>query len=583
MIARVGVATAALAMALLQGCAPMAAPVRQAPTVAVPSYDLLIHGGTIYDGSGGAPYVGDVGIRGDRIVYAGPVLPANASRVIDAQGLAVTPGFINMLSWATESLLVDGLGQSDLRQGVTLEVMGEGWSMGPLNDEMKKLSVERQGDIKYPIEWTTLGEYLSLLERRGTTMNVASFVGATTVRQHELGERDVDPTPEQLSRMRALVRQAMEEGALGVGTSLIYPPAAFAETDELVALTTEAARCGGSYISHMRSEGDRLLESIDELIEISRRSGAPAEIYHLKQVGRSNWGKLDAVIAKVEAARASGLKISADMYLYTAGGTALAASMPPWVQDGGNEAMLKRLKDPAIVARVKREMLQPGSNWENLYLHAGPDNVQLASFTEPSLKPLTGKTLAEVAKARGVGPEQAVIDLVLADQGRSSAIYFLMNEENVRRQAAIPWVSFGSDGEASAPEGIFLKSTTHPRAYGNFARFLGKYVRDDKVVSLAEGIRRLTSLPASNLGLRERGLLQPGMVADVVLFDPARIADRSTFAKPMQYATGVHHVFVNGVQVLKDGEPTGAKPGRFVKGAGWKGWPNGGACQPRAG
>lgn len=583
MVDRTIVASAALAMALLQGCAQMTAPVAPAPIVVVPSYDLLIHGGTIYDGSGGAPYEGDIGIRGDRIAYAGPAQPANATKVVDAHGLAVTPGFINMLSWANESLLVDGLGQSDLRQGVTLEVMGEGWSMGPLNQEMKKLTLERQGDFKYPIEWTTLGEYLSLLERRGTTMNVASFVGATTVRQHELGERDVDPTPEQLGRMRALVRQAMEEGALGVGTSLIYPPASFAETDELVALTTEAARCGGTYISHMRSEGDRLLESIDELIEISRRSGAPAEIYHLKQVGRSNWGKLDAVIAKVEAARASGLKISADMYLYTAGGTALAASMPPWVQDGGNEAMLKRLKDPAIVTRVKREMLQPGSNWENLYLHAGPDGVLLASLTEPSLKPLTGKTVAEVAEMRGVSPEQAVIDLVLADQGRAGAIYFLMNEENVRREAAIPWVSFGSDAEASAPEGVFLKSSTHPRAYGNFARFLGSYVRDEKVASLAEGIRRLTSLPASNLGLRDRGLLQPGMAADVVLFDPDRIADHATFAKPMQFATGVRHVFINGVQALKDGEPTGDKSGRFVKGAGWKGWPNGGACQSTAG
>ncbi|MEO6113824.1 MAG: D-aminoacylase [Sphingomicrobium sp.] len=581
MIARIGVASAAAALALLLGCAPLTGPAPLEPTALARSYDLLIQGGTIYDGSGNAPYEGDIGIIGDRIVYAGPAFPANATRKVDAHGLVVAPGFINMLSWATESLLVDGLGQSDLRQGVTLEVMGEGWSMGPLNDQMKKLSVERQGDFKYPIEWTTLGEYLSLLERRGTSMNVASFVGATTVRQHELGENDVDPTPEQLRRMRALVRQAMQEGALGVGTSLIYPPAAFAETDELVALASEAARCGGTYISHMRSEGDRLLESIDELIEISRRSGVPAEIYHLKQVGRSNWGKLDAVIAKVEAARASGLKISADMYLYTAGGTGLAASMPPWVQDGGNEAMLKRLKDPAIVARVKREMLQPGRNWENLYLHAGPDGVQLASLTEPSLKPLIGKTLADVAKMRVVSPEQAVIDLVLADQGRAGAIYFLMSEENVRREAAIPWVSFGSDGEASAPEGVFLQSSTHPRAYGNFARFLGKYVRDQKVVPLAEGIRRLTSLPASNLGLRDRGLLKVGMAADVVLFDPARIADHSTFAQPMQFATGVHHVFVNGVQVLKDGEPTGAKSGRFVKGAGWKGWPNGGACQSR--
>ncbi|HET9335695.1 MAG TPA: D-aminoacylase [Sphingomicrobium sp.] len=572
MFLRTGVAAAVLAAALFQ-----AAVVQGAEPA---SYDLLIRNGMIYDGSGAEPYAGDVGIKGDRIVYVGPAHAANAAKTVDAKGLAVSPGFINMLSWATESLLIDGLGQSDLRQGVTLEVMGEGWSMGPLNDRMKKLAVERQGDFKYPIEWTTLGEYLSLIERRGTAMNVASFVGATTIRQHELGEADVDPTPEQLQRMRALVRQSMEEGALGVGTSLIYPPAAFAETDELVALTTEAAQCGGSYISHMRSEGDRLLESIDELIEISRRSGAPAEIYHLKQAGRANWGKLDAAIAKIEAARASGLKISADMYAYTAGGTALAASMPPWVQDGGNEAMLERLKDPATVERVKKEMLQPGSNWENLYLHAGPEGVLLASLTEPSLKPLMGKTVAEVAKMRGVSPEQAVIDLVLADQGRAAALYFLMSEDNVRRQAAIPWISLGSDAEASAPEGVFLKSSTHPRAYGNFARFLGKYVRDEKATSLADAIRRLTSLPASNLGLRDRGSLKPGMAADVVLFDPATIADHSTFAKPMQYATGVRDVFVNGIQVLKDGEPTGTKSGRFIKGAGWKGWPGGGACRP---
>ena len=571
MVMRNVVATAALAVALTQGSAATSAePV---------TYDVLIRNGMIYDGSGGQPFAGDVGIKGNRIVYAGPSLPATATKVVDANGLAVAPGFINMLSWATESLLVDGRGQSDLRQGITLEVMGEGWSMGPLNDRMKKEAVEQQGDFKYPIEWTTLGEYLNLLEQRGISMNVASYVGATTVRQHELGDGDVDPTPEQLQRMRALVRQAMEEGAIGVGSSLIYPPATFAETDELVALTTEAAQCGGSYISHMRSEGDRLLESIDELIEISRRSGAPAEIYHLKQVGRANWDKIDLAIARVEAARAAGMKISADMYTYTAGGTGLAASMPPWVQDGGVEAMLKRLKDPAMVERIKKEMLQPGKSWENLYNHAGPEGVLLASITEPSLKPLMGKTVAEIAKMRGVSPEQAVIDLVLADQGRTGAIYFLMNEDNVRREAAIPWVSFGSDAEASAPEGVFLKSSTHPRAYGNFARFLGKYVRDEKVVPLADAVRRLSALPASNLGLRDRGQLKPGMVADVVLFDPATIADHATFAKPMQYATGVRDVFVNGVQTLKDGQPTGAKPGRFVKGPGWTGWPNGGACR----
>jgi N-acyl-D-amino-acid deacylase len=550
----------------------------QTPISAQP-YDVLIRNGMIYDGSGAKSYLGDVAVRGDRIIAVGPALKGSAKKVVDAKRLAVTPGFINMLSWATESLLVDGRGQSDLRQGVTLEVMGEGWSMGPLNEEMKKLAVERQGDIKYPIEWTNLGEYLSLLERRGVSLNVASYIGATTVRQHELGERDVDPTPEQLGRMRSLVRRAMEEGALGVGTSLIYPPAAFAETDELVALTTEAAQCGGSYISHMRSEGDRLLESIDELIEISRRSGAPAEIYHLKQAGRANWNKLGDAIAKVEAARAAGLRITADMYTYTAGGTGLAASMPPWVQDGGTEAMLERLKDPATVDKIKREMLQPGSNWENLYLHAGPEGVLLASITEPSLKPLMGKTVAEVAKMRGVTPEQAVIDLVIADQGRTGALFFLMNEDNVRKQIAIPWLSFGSDAEAAAPEGIFLQSSTHPRAYGNFARLLGKYVRDEKAAPLADVIRRLTSLPADNLGLRDRGRLAPGMAADVVIFDPATIADHSTFAKPMQYATGVRDVFVNGTQVLRNGEPTGAKAGRFVKGPGWTGWPDGGACR----
>ena len=571
MLLRTAVSTAVLAAALVQsGLVQGAEPA---------TYDVLIRNGMIYDGSGSEPYAGEIGIKGDKIVYAGPASNATATKTVDAHGLAVAPGFINMLSWATESLLVDGRGQSDLRQGVTLEVMGEGWSMGPLNDRMKKEAVEQQGDFKYPIEWTTLGEYLSLIERRGTAMNVASYVGATTVRQHELGDGDVDPTPEQLQRMRALVRQAMEEGALGVGSSLIYPPAVFAETDELVALTTEAAQCGGSYISHMRSEGDRLLESIDELIEISRRSGAPAEIYHLKQVGRANWDKIDQAIAKVEAARAAGLKISADMYTYTAGGTGLAASMPPWVQDGGNEAMLARLKDPATVERIKKEMIQPGKNWENLYNHAGPEGVLLASMTEPALKPLMGKTVAEVAKMRGVSPEQAVIDLVLADRGRSGAIYFLMNEDNVRRQAAIPWVSFGSDAEAAAPEGVFLKSSTHPRAYGNFARFLGRYVRDEKIVPLADAIRRLSALPASNLGLRDRGSLKPGMAADVVLFDPATIADHSTFEKPMQFATGVRDVFVNGVHVLKDGEPTGAKSGRFVKGAGWTGWPGGGACR----
>ncbi|MES2002699.1 MAG: D-aminoacylase [Pseudomonadota bacterium] len=576
--------------ALLSGCATLPPPPTIAPIVAevpapapVASFDVLIRGGTIYDGSGGAAYVGDVGISGDRIIYVGPSQAATAARVVDARGMAVAPGFINMLSWSTESLMVDPRGQSELRQGITIEVMGEGWSMGPLTDEMKLLAVKQQGDVKFPIEWTTLGDYLNFLQRKGTSLNIASFVGATTVRQHELGEGDVDPDPAQLGRMRGLVRQAMEEGAMGVGSSLIYPPASFAETDELVALVTEAGKCGGMYISHMRSEGDRLVESVDELIDISRRSGAPAEIYHLKQAGRANWSKLDQVIAHVEAARAAGLRITADMYTYTAGGTGVAASMPPWVQDGGVAAMLKRLKDPATVARIKREMGQPGSNWENLFFHAGPDGILLVSVAEPSLKPLIGKTIGEIAKLRGVAPEQAVIDLVRADEGRSGAIYFLMNEDNVRRQTAIPWVSFGSDAEASAPEGVFLKSSTHPRAYGNFARFLGKYVRDEQTATLADAIRRLTSLPASNLGIKDRGRLAPGMAADVVLFDPATIADHATFEQPMQYATGVRDVFVNGVEVLKGGEPTGATPGRFVKGPGWTGWPDGGACRTKLG
>jgi N-acyl-D-amino-acid deacylase len=562
-------AFAVVGVMLLAGCAS---------TPPQPTYDVLIRGGTIYDGSGSDPVIGDVAIEGDKIVYVGPSRPASATQEVDASGLAVAPGFINMLSWATESLIVDPRAQSDIRQGVTLEVMGEGWSMGPLNADMKKLAIERQGDVKYPIEWATLGGYLSYLENRGISPNVASFVGATTVRQHELGERDVDPNPEQLQRMRALVRTAMEEGALGVGSSLIYPPAAFAETDELVALVSEAGKCGGMYISHMRSEGDRLIESVDELIEISRRSGAPAEIYHLKQAGRTNWGKLSDVIARVEKARSEGLSITADMYTYTAGGTGLAASMPPWVQDGGNEAMFERLRSPEKVARIKAEMAQPGKDWENLYFHAGPDRVLLVSLVDPALKPLIGKTVAEAARLRGVAPEQLVIDLTIADRGRAGALYFLMSDENVRRQTALPWMSFGSDAEASAPEGVFLKSSTHPRAYGNFARFLGHYVRDQKMASLSDAVRRLTSLPAENLGLRDRGRLAPGMAADVVLFDPATIADHATYERPMQYATGVRDVFVNGVQVLRNGGHTGAIPGRFLKGPGWTGWPDGGAC-----
>jgi N-acyl-D-amino-acid deacylase len=533
-------------------------------------YDLVIRNGTIYDGSGAAPITGDVAINADTIAAIGELKNARGKQEIDAKGLAVAPGFINMLSWATETLIVDGLSQSDIRQGVTLEVFGEGWSEGPLSEKMKKESKEQQGDIKYEIEWTTLGEYLDYLVKRGISTNIASFVGAATVRIHVIGYEDRPPTAEELDRMRALVRQAMEEGALGVGSSLIYPPAFYAKTDELIALCTVAAEYGGMYISHMRSEGNRLLEAVDELIAIAREANLPAEIYHLKAAGKENWRKLDEVIAKVEAAQAAGLRITADMYTYTAGATGLSATMPPWVQEGGLKAWLERLKDPAIRKKVMKEMTTPTDEWENLLLASGPDQVLLAGFKSETLKPLTGKTLAEVAARRGKSPEETAIDLVIEDDSRVEAVYFLMSEENVKRQIALPWVSFCSDAPSLAPEGVFLKSNQHPRAYGNFARLLGKYVRDERVIPLAEAVRRLTSLPAKNLGIKRRGALTTGCFADVVVFDPAKIQDHATFEKPHQYSTGVVHVFVNGTQVLKDGEHTGAKPGRVARGRGWK-------------
>lgn len=536
---------------------------------APPQYDVIIRGGTIYDGTGSTPYAGDVAIKGDRIVAVGKVA-GSAKRIVDAKGLAVAPGFVNMLSWATETLIADGRSQSDIRQGVTLEVMGEGWSMGPVNDVMAATEEKRQGDITFPIKWRTLGQYMDGLVAKGISPNIASFVGATTVRVHELGEGDVDPTPEQLARMQALVRQAMNEGAMGVGSSLIYAPANFAETPELVALMTAAGQCGGMYISHIRNESDHLLEAIDELIEISRKSGAPAEIYHLKMAGKENWGKLPAVIEKVEAARKAGQRITADMYTYTAGATGLDAAMPLWVQAGGLEQWIARLKDPATRAKVVAEMKQPGQGWENLLLQAGgADKVILLAFKNPELKPLTGKTLAEVAKMRGKSPEETAIDLVIEDGTRVGTAYFLMDEANVARQTGLPWMSFGSDAGSQGPEGVFLKSSTHPRAYGNFARLLGRYVRDEKTTTLADAVRRLTSLPATNLGISDRGGLKPGYFADLAIFDPKTVGDRATFANPQVYATGMRHVFVNGVQVLRDGAHTGALPGRVVRGPGW--------------
>jgi N-acyl-D-amino-acid deacylase len=536
-----------------------------------PSFDVIIRGGTVYDGTGAPGVRADVGIRGDRIATIEDLSRAHAANEIDASGLAVTPGFINMLSWATESLIHDPRSQSDIRQGVTLEVMGEGESMGPLNPSMKKLVIELQGDVKYDITWTTLGEYLQFLEKKGVSTNVASFVGATTVRIHELGYVNRAPTAEELDRMRALVRAAMEEGALGVGSSLIYAPAFYARTDELIALSQEAARYGGAYISHIRSEGNALLEGVDELIRVAREAKIPAEIYHLKAAGEQNWPKMDAAIARVEAARAEGLKITADMYTYPAGATGLDAAMPPWVQEGGLREWIRRLKDPATREKVRREMTTPTTAWESLYLAAGsPDRVLLVAFKQDKLKPLTGRTLAEVAKLRGKSPEETAMDLVIEDDSRVGTVYFLMSEDNIRKQLKLPWVSLGSDAESLAPEGVFLKSNPHPRGYGNFARLLARYVRDEKLMPLEEAIRRLTSLPAANLKLDRRGLLKPDHYADVVVFDPGTIQDHATFDKPHQYSTGVQHVFVNGVQVLKAGEHTGATPGRFVRGPGYR-------------
>jgi N-acyl-D-amino-acid deacylase len=559
----------ALGFLLVLACArPQTGPSPQSPV-----YDIVIRGGTIYDGLGGKPFVGDIGIIGDRVRLTGNFGALNAKQVIDAQGMAVAPGFINMLSQAEESLIQDGRSQSDIRQGVTLEVMGEGDSMGPLTDSMRKEMIEQEGDIKYDVPWTTLGEYLDYLVKRGISPNVASFVGAATLRVHEIGYADRPPTPEELGRMQSLARQGMEEGALGIGSALIYAPGFYAKTDELIALSKAIAPFGGMYISHMRSEGNQLLEAIDELITISREAGVPAEIWHFKQAGRPNWVKIDSAIAKVEEARASGLRITADMYNYEAGATGLDAAMPRWVQEGGYKEWAKRLGDPAIRARVAREMDTPTDKWENLFLaSASPDRIVLIGFKADSLKYLTGKSLAEIARMRGKSPEETAMDLVIQDGSRVITVYFLMSEDNVRRELKLPWMSFASDAASTATEGVFLKSSAHPRTYGNFARLLGKYVRDEKVIPLEEAIRRLTSLPANNLKLHDRGRLIPGYYADIVIFDPKTIQDHATFDKPHQYSTGVRDAFVNGVQVLRDGEHTGALPGRVVRGAGWTGW-----------
>ena len=552
---------------VLAGCAPPQ-PLRESAE----HYDLLIRNGIVYDGSGGPGRRADVAIRADRVVALGDLASATASSDIDAAGQAVAPGFINVLSWATESLIVDGRGMSDIKQGVTLEIFGEGESGGPLNETMKADLRKRQRDYTYDIDWTTLGGYLESLERRGVSPNVASFVGATTVRIHELGEMDRDPSEAELSRMQDLVREAMREGALGVGSSLIYAPAYFADTAELMALARAAGETGGGYVSHIRNESYGLEQAIDEFLQITRAGGGHGEIYHLKAAGEANWPRMAQAIAQIERARAAGLPVSANMYTYTAGATGLDAAMPLWVQAGGLDAWVERLKDPVQRARVIAEMRNPPAGEENLHLMAGGnDRVKFIGFKDPALKPLTGKTLADVMSMRGTSAEDTIVDLVIEDHSRVDTVYFLMSEDNVRLGIAQPWVSFGSDAEASAPEGVVLKSSNHPRAYGNFARLLGKYSRDEKIVSLPEAVRRLTRLPAANWKLKDRGCIDPGCYADVVVFDPATIIDHATFDAPQRYATGVSHVLVNGVRVLENGEHTGARPGRVVRGPGWDG------------
>ncbi len=536
------------------------------------TYDAIIKGGTVYDGTGAPGVVADVAIDGDRIAAIGDLGKAKADKTIDAGGMAVAPGFINMLSWAVDDLIQDGRSMGDIRQGVTLEVFGEGVSWGPLNDAMKAEFKARQSNVKYDIEWTTLGEYLDYLERRGVSPNVASFIGATSVRIHEVGEDNRAATPEELSRMKELVRAAMREGAMGVGSSLIYAPANFASTEELTALVAAAAEFDGMYISHIRNESGQLLEAVDELIGIARATGAPAEIYHLKASGRDNWDKMDAVIAKVGAARKEGLAITADMYAYPASSTGLDAAMPLWVQEGGHDAWVARLKDPETRKRVAEEIRNPQGGEAGFHNAGGAEGVLLIGFKNPALRKYTGKTLAAVAAERGTSPEDAAIDLVIEDDSRVDVVYFTMSEDNLRKEIVEPWVSFGSDGGSMAPEGVFLEKSTHPRAYGNFARVLAKYVREEKALTIEEAVRKLTALPAANLKLRDRGKLEEGYFADIVVFDPATIQDHATFDKPHQLATGVKHVFVNGALTIENEEHTGAKAGRVVRGPGWTGW-----------
>ncbi len=534
-------------------------------------YDTIIRNGMIYDGNAGEAYKADIAVNADTIAFIGDLSNESAKNEIDAKGMAIAPGFINMLSWSNESLIEDGGSQSELRQGVTLEVMGEGESMGPLNAKMKEQMKKGQSDIKYNIEWNTLGQYLNWLEKKGISCNVASFVGATTVRQFVVGEDDRDPTPAQMDSMKLLVRQAMEEGAMGVGSSLIYPPAFFAKTNELIELCKEASKYNGMYISHIRNEGNKLFEAVEELMTISKEANLPAEIYHFKASGKDNWWKVDSLIKRIDKARAEGLKITADMYTYNASATGLTAAFPPSLQDGGFDSLWHRLQRADVREKMKKAMDANAQDWENTYYGAGgAKGVLLLAFKRDSLRKYTGKTLEEVAKIRGTSPEETAMNLIVEDSSRIGVSYFSMDSVNVQKEVAVPWMSFCSDESSQAPEGVFLKTNPHPRAYGSFVRVLGKYSRDEKVLPLQQAVYQLSKLPATNLKLQKRGELKVGNYADIVVFDPNAVKDNATFAKPHQYASGMIHVFVNGVQVLKDGEHTNARPGRFVKGPGYK-------------
>ena len=533
------------------------------------TYDILIKNGKIIDGTGRTGFIGNIGINADTIAAIGKLENAKGKQEIDAEGYVVSPGFINMLSWAGETLIADGRSQSDIRQGVTLEVMGEGWSMGPLNDKLKEEKIKEQDKIKYDVCWTTLGEYLDYLEKKGVSTNIASFVGATTLRKYTVGYEDRIATKEELDTMTALVKQAMEEGAVGVSTSLPYVPAAFSTTEEIIALCKAAAEYDGMYISHIRNEGEKLLESLNEFIKIAKEANIRSEIYHLKQAGKPNWNKYDSMIHIINSVRAAGLQITADMYTYNASATGLNAVLPAWVKEGGFGKSRERLQDPVIRKKVLDEIIVKTEGKKGLR-NVPFEGILLIDFKNDSLKYLSGKTLSEVAKMRNTPPEETLLDLIVQDSSSIGTIYFSMSEENVKKQVALPWVSFCSDAGSYSAEGVFLEMGTHPRAYGSFIRVLGKYVRDEKVISMEEAIRKLSWLPATNLKIKKRGALKKGFFADIVVFDPEKVQDNATFDNPHQYATGVIHVFVNGTQVLKNGEHTGALPGRFVKGPGWK-------------